>query len=121
MAQITINAGNVTNTFSNTDVNLIAITEDKLINILTVYVGKMKKSKEWWAAVSFSISLLLVLLTSNFEAKWGLSGEQWQMAFILLFIASIVYLVYSIYNCYKHTVTVEVIVQEIKNEQQQPS
>ena len=119
MAQITINAGNVTNTYSNTDVSLIAITEDKLINILTIHINKMKKSKEWIAAFSFSVSLLLVLLTSKFEEKWGLSGEQWQMVFILLFIVSIFYLVYTGYNCLKHTVTVDVIVQDIKNEQQQ--
>lgn len=115
MAQITINAGNITNTFANTDVSLIAITEDKLVNILTVHVSKMKKSKEWFAALTFSASLLLVLLTSKFEAKWSLSGEQWQMVFIIAFIGSLIYLAYSIYNCFKHRVLVEVIVQEIKN------
>lgn len=115
MAQITINAGDITNTFANTDVSLIAITEDKLVNILTVHVSKMKKSKEWFAALTFAASLLLVLLTSKFESKWGLSGEQWQMFFIMAFVGSLFYLVYSIYNCCKHKVMVEVIVQEIKN------
>lgn len=121
MALLTIEAGNVANTFSNTEVNLIVITEDKLVNILGIHVGRMRKSKEWLASLSFSITLLLVLLTSKFEAKWGLSGEQWQMAFIFLFIGSLIYLGYSIYNCLKHNVTVEVIVQDIKNVQQTQS
>ena len=118
MAQITIEAVNVTNTYSNTNISILAITEDKLINILTRHVGKLKKSKEWWAALSFSISLLLVLLTSDFHSFLGLLGEQWQMLFILLLIASIAYMIYAIYNCCKHNVTVEIIVKEIKDVQQ---
>ena len=118
MAQITIEAANIANTYSNTTVTVIAITEDKLVNILNVHVRKLKKSKEWLAALSFSVSLLLVLLTSTFNAACGLTGDQIQMFFILLFILSLIYLGYSIYNCCKHNVSVDAIVQEIKNEQQ---
>lgn len=118
MARINNETVNVANTFSNTDVNIIRITEDKLINILTIHVGKLKKSKEWIAALSFSISLLLVLLTSKFEDKWSLSGEQWQTVFLLLFLGSLAYLGYTIYNCFKHNVSVQTIVDDIKSIEQ---
>ncbi len=118
MARISSEGVNIANTFSNTDVNIIRITEDKLINILTIHVGKLKKSKEWIAALSFSISLLLVLLTSTFCSKWGLSGEQWQTIFILLFLGSLIYLGYTIYNSFKHKVTVHSIVEDIKRTEQ---
>lgn len=114
MARINSEVINITNTYSNTNVSIIKITEDKLVNILTIHVGKLRKSKEWIAALSFSASILLVLLTSSFSAKWGLSGEQWQVVFILLFIVSIIYFCYTIYNCFKHKVTVQSIVQDIK-------
>jgi len=114
MARISSDVVNVANTFSNTTVNIIKITEDKLINILTHHVSKLRKSKEWIAALSFSASLLLVLLTSNFSPKWGLTGEQWQMLFLLLFVMSLAYLGYTIYNCIKHSVSVQSIVDDIK-------
>lgn len=114
MARISNDTVNITNTFSNTDVSIIKITEDKLVNILTSHVAKMRKSKEWLASISFSVSLLLVLLTSQFQPKWGLTGEQWQMGFILLFIGSLVYFGYTIYNCFKHKVDVQSIVDDIK-------
>lgn len=114
MARINSEVVNVANTFSNINVNVIKITEDKLVNILNVHVGKLRKSKEWIAAMSFSASILLVLLTSTFSDKWGLSGEQWQMLFLLLFFASLVYFGYTIYNCIKHRVSVQSIVDDIK-------
>lgn len=109
---------NVTNTYSNTDVCIIRITEDKLVNILTIHIGRLKKSKEWFASLTFSASMLLVLLTSKFENKWSLSGEQWQMFFILLFILSVFYFLYSIFNCFRHNITVHTIVEEIKSTEQ---
>lgn len=118
MARLTNETINITNTFSNTNVSIIKITEDKLVNILTLHVEKLKKSKQWLASLSFSISLFLVLLTSTFRSMWGLSGEQWQMLFIVLFIGSVAYFLCSVYNCFKHKVTVDIIVDEIKNEQE---
>lgn len=114
MARINSESVNVANTYSNTNVNIIKITEDKLVNILTIHVGKLRKSKEWIAALSFSLSILLVLLTSTFSDTWGLSADQWQMLFFLLFLGSIVYLGYSIYNCIRHRVSVQSIVDDIK-------
>ncbi len=102
MAQLANDIVTVTNTFSNTNVNVIAITEDKLVNILTIHVGKLKKNKQWMAALSFCVSLSLVLLTSNFKNMLGLSGEQWQMVFFILLLASVVYLCFSVYNCFMY-------------------
>ncbi len=114
MARITDPIVNVTNTISNTSVSLIQITEDKLVNILTRHVDKLKKSKEWLASLSFSVSLLLVLLTSDFRTKWGLSADTWRALFIFLFIASLGYLIYTIYNSFKHQVSVDSIMDDIK-------
>lgn len=118
MAQISNETVNITNTYSNTDISIIRITEDKLVNILTIHVAKMRKSKEWVAALSFSITLFLVLLTSKFEDKWFFTGEQWYVAFTFLFIASVIYLGYTVYNCFKNNVEVQTIVDDIKQTNQ---
>lgn len=54
-------------TISITETNLIKITEDKLKLVLYEHIEKLRKSKEWLAALSFSVTILLVLLTSNFK------------------------------------------------------
>lgn len=99
---------------SVTDTCLIKITDDKLENILNLHVAKMKKGKEWLAALSFSASILLVLLTSDFKEKWGVSGDGWQMFFVLVFTISVGYFIYSIYNRFRHNVTVSSIMIDIK-------
>ncbi|MDE5842932.1 MAG: hypothetical protein K2H35_04275 [Muribaculaceae bacterium] len=99
---------------SITKTNLIKITEDKLELTLLKHFNRLKKSKEWLAALSFSLTILLVLLTSDFQEKWGIPGDGWQMLFLLTFIVSIVYLVISIVNCIKHNITVDTIIVAIK-------
>lgn len=116
MALINENTIEIDATISRTDTCLIKITEDKLVNILTIHVEKLKKSKEWLAALSFSASLLLVLITSKFNARWGISADTWQALFMFLFGASVIYLIYSIYNCIVHKDSVDIIMKHIKGE-----
>lgn len=104
----------VTNTYSNTSVNVISITEDRLINILTSHIEKIKKSKEWLAASGFSVSLLLVLLTSDFKNTWGIKADFWLAFIFFIFLGSVIYLVNILYNCQKYKIDVEDIVNDIK-------
>lgn len=99
---------------SVTDTCIIQITDDKLENILYEYVGRLKKSKEWMAALSFSITILLVLLTSDFKDKWGINKDGWQMLFIIIFIVSVIYMINTIINCFKHNISVKTIIIDIK-------
>lgn len=94
---------------------LIKITDDKLENILNIHVTKLKKGREWLAALSFSVSTLLVLLTADFKEKWGIHEDGWRMLFILIFAISIIYLCYTIYNSLTHKVTAKSIVIDIKS------
>lgn len=94
---------------------LIKITDDTLENILNLHITKLRKSKEWVAALSFSVSTLLVLLTADFKERWGINRDGWQMLFILLFIISVGYTIYTIVNCLTHQVTAKTIIIDIKN------
>lgn len=102
-------------TISVTPDCIIKIPDDTLENILNLHISNLKKSREWLAALSFSISTLLVLLTADFKEKWGIVGDGWKILFILIFIISIIYLIYTIINCFTQKVTAKSIVIDIKS------
>lgn len=104
----------VKNVVSNTSVNVIQITEDRLVNILTIHFMRLKKSREWLAALSFSVSLLIVLLTAEFKHTLGMSPDTWRAVFVILLCISFAYLVYTIRNCVIHKTSVIAIVEDIK-------
>lgn len=114
MANITTNTIRVANVVSNTSVSIIQITEDKLINILSSHIVRLKKSREWMAAGSFAVSLLVVLLTAEFKPKWGIAAEGWRMLFYVVFAISVIFTIYSIYNSIRNKIDVNSIVKDIK-------
>lgn len=106
----------VNNTISNTSVNLITITEDKLENILIKHVAKLKKSHDWIGALAFFVTVLATLVTSDFHSTWGLDSAVFTALFILLLIISFGYLVYTVYNAIRNRDSVENIIRDIKND-----
>lgn len=111
------NTVDVTNTINNTSVNLIKITEDKLQNILVTHINNLEKPRDVVGAIALLVTLLGAMLTTEFKETWGLSADTWKGVFIVLFIASVVYLVWVIYNYCKNKDGVEAIMKDIKNDQ----
>ena len=113
------NSGNkiaVNETISNVSINLIEITEDKLVNILNNHIAGIKKSKDWIGAVALSVSLIGIFLTSSFHDTWFISKETLQAFFCLILLISLGYTFYTIHNCVKYKITVEDIIIDIKGE-----
>ena len=107
----------VNKTISNVSINLIQITEDKLMNILNEHVRKIKKSNDWIGAVMSSLSLLGILSTSSFKDSFGLTKYTLQAFFILIFVISIIYAFHTIYNCIKNKSNVTDIISDIKGQE----
>lgn len=103
--------------FSNTKSNVIEITEDKARNILNSHFLKMEKSKDWIGAAALSITLILSLLTADFK-NWLLSADTWKAIFVILLIASILYLFYTIHNARKSKDSVDNIIHDLENKRQ---
>ena len=103
----------INNTISDISVNVITITEDRLENVLIKHVDKLRRSKDYVGAIALSVSLLIVLVTSDFKNKW-LDAGTWRGFFIFLFIASIGYLGYTLYNLIRNNDSVEDIMKDIK-------
>lgn len=102
---------------TNTKSDLIEITEDKLENILLKYLQKLSKTNSWLTPVSLFITILIVLLTSEFKSFLNLEKEVWKALFllslILTFIWSIIAIIESI-KCSKKA-SIKFLIGEIKN------
>ena len=106
----------VNETISTVSVNIIQITEDKLVNILTAHVGKIRKSSDWGGALAMFLSFVGLAVTSDFHETFGISADTLRGIFYCGMLASLVYLVKSCVNRYKNRDSVEDILKDIKNE-----
>ena len=102
---------------TNTSSDLIEITEDKLENILLKHLNKMNKVKGWQVPVTLFVTIVLVLLTSEFKTKFGITADVWQAVFILAAIISFIWSCRASYNsivCSKSS-TINYLIDEIKD------
>jgi len=105
---------------SNTKSDLIEITEDKLENILSRFITNLKKAHMWLTPLSLFVSILLVVLTAEFNKNFiGISKDIWTAIFYILLISSFMWLVWSIiYSCrFSKKTRIEYIIGKIKNNQ----
>lgn len=106
----------VENTISNTGVNLITITEDKLRIILMEHETKMKKSHDWFAALGFFATVTITLFTSDFHEVFGLDPIVLKTIFWILFFVSLGYLGYTLINSILKKDSVDSVIQDVKND-----
>lgn len=101
------------NTVSDISVRVITITEDRLENVVNKHINKFRKSQDYIGSIALTISLLIVLVTSEFKNK-GFDAGTWRGIFIALFCASLFYLVYVFVNLYKGRNGREELLEELK-------
>ena len=106
---------NVNNKISNTSINLIEITEDKLELILTKHIQNIERPKGIGEALAISITLLLALLTAEFGSFLGIPGYAWKVVFAIGFLVSVGYFVIVIRNRRKYKDGIDMIIKDIKN------
>ena len=103
---------------SNIKSPLIEITEDKLIVILTRFLQKVRRTLTWSTPLSLFVTLLLTILTADFnKAFLGISKEVWTAIFYISFAGSIAYTIYggiAAWRAAKES-TVENVVEKIKD------
>ena len=106
----------IAETVSNTSVNVISITEDKLVNILNRHVSRIKKNNDWLTSLALFLSLVAMAVTTDFHETFGISSDTLRGFFYAGVIASLAYFIRSCYNCYKNRDSVDDIVKDIKDE-----
>jgi len=102
---------------TNTQSELIEITEDKLENILLKHLHKLNKVSGWLTPVSLFVTILIVLLTAEFKSFIGLDKNVWNAIFIISLLITVVWSTFAIYNAYKcsKSSTITFLIKEIKN------
>ncbi len=78
---------------SNIKSDLIEITEDKLENILLKHSKKMVYREVWVSPASVFVALIIAQITSTYKNALGLTASVWQAIFLILTIASGIWLV----------------------------
>ena len=106
----------VKNTISNTSVNLIQITEDKLENILIKHVDKMKRVKDLRGAAGLALASAGLLFATEPKDCLGLPQDTWKALFVIAFFGSVFYLARVCWNCFRCRDSIENIIKDIKNE-----
>ena len=81
---------------TNVKSDLIEITEDKLENILLKHLQQLELRKAWKTPLMLLVTIILANLTATFGNKFGIEGAVWEAFFLLITIASGVWLVVSI-------------------------
>ena len=105
----------INSVFENTQTNIITITEDKLVNKLTSYTTKVKKSNEWIGTLGILISLVLALITSSFKDTLGISGNAWFHLFLFVAFLVFLYFCYCLYNVIKNSTSIQDVINDIKS------
>ncbi|MBD5181012.1 MAG: hypothetical protein HDS98_00475 [Bacteroidales bacterium] len=106
----------ITNSIEEISINIISIPEDRLQNILTKHFDHLNRTKDYIGAIALSVTLLIVLVTSDFKDKW-LDPPTWRALFIFMFIASLGYTAYCIYNAIVHKDSVAAMLKDINGSQ----
>lgn len=101
--------------YPNLSQQVIMTTEDKLKLCLKENLKKAEKKNAWIAPTSILIAVITVFSTATFK-EFILSAKTWEAFFILIGIASLVWLIISLRYAF-YEVKIEAIIAELKNDQ----
>lgn len=99
---------------SNLTAEVIEITSEKLEIILREHVDCLAREREWQAPLGILVTILVVLLTTNFKASFGLSADTWTAFFLLCFAVSGIWLVSSLVRR-RRSLSVHELLDKVKN------
>ena len=104
--------------YTNTQSNLIEITEDKLENTIMKFLAKFAKANSWLTPFSIAVAILFSLLTSEVNKNlFNIPKEIWSAIFYLALAASLIWLMISIINYFRFRKEskIESLICKIKN------
>lgn len=103
---------------TNTQSDLIEITEDKLEIIFIKFLSKYTKSKYWVTSLTVVLTILIAILTADFNKDFlSISKDIWSAIFYLGLFLSFILFIYSMYFAIKHRndIKIEKLLKTIKN------
>lgn len=110
--------GNQLVVHKNISQEIIIINIDRLKLILQDHNAKIKRSTDWINPLAIFIALLLADLTATFNDFIGIKAPVWEAIFILLTLASGIYLLCSFVNIARKGSTIEGVIDKLKEHAQ---
>lgn len=110
--------GNQLVVHKNISQEIIIINIDRLKLILQDHNAKIKRSTDWINPLAIFIALLLADLTATFNDFIGIKAPVWEAIFILLTLASGIYLLCSFLNIARKGSTIEGVIDKLKEHAQ---
>lgn len=110
--------GNQLVVHKNISQEIIIINIDRLKLILQDHNAKIKRSTDWINPLAIFIALLLADLTATFNDFIGIKAPVWEAIFILLTLASGIYLLRSFVNIARKGSTIEGVIDKLKEHAQ---
>lgn len=106
----------ITAIHSNTNQDLIVITEDKLQLILIECVNNLNKTKEIFGPLGILITIVITYCTTNFKEFFGINPFYWQVLFATIFIVTFYMTVTKMYKAFiLPSISIDGIIKKIKN------
>lgn len=110
--------GNQLVVHKNISQEIIIINIDRLKLILQDHNAKIKRSTDWINPLAIFIALLLADLTATFNDFIGIKAPVWEAIFILLTLASGIYLLCSFVNIARKGSIIEGVIDKLKEHAQ---
>lgn len=106
--------GDYKEVFTNLDINLVAVTDDKLYNILNHHLGIASKQNDWEGLAGILVTIVIALITCKFDDILGItnSGIFLFAFFVLSALLILFYLAKSLYH--RETTDADKMLAEIK-------
>ncbi|PTU54118.1 hypothetical protein DBB42_00995 [Pseudomonas plecoglossicida] len=101
---------------SNVSAELVEITSEKLELILRQYVDCLQGRSAWHAPLGIVLTLIVVLSTTTFNSKLGLSADTWAALFVMGLVLSVGWLGRSLWRL-KKVMTVDQLMNKLKNKE----
>jgi hypothetical protein len=100
----------------NVKQEIIVTTSDKIRLVLMKAKESLAAQRDWWTPAGLLISFVTTLLTTDFKDSFGLTKDAWKAIFILMTIASGLWLAQTIYRLIKtwNEDDLDKIIKEIK-------
>lgn len=86
----------------NVKQEIIITTADKIKLVLINTREILTSQRDWWTPAGLLISFVTTLSTADFKDALGVSKQFWNALFVLLTIASAIWLIKSLYKLYKN-------------------
>ena len=98
----------------NVGQDVIATTEDRIRLCLYKHERGLAARDGWVAPVSLVVTILLVLVTSDFHNFAGLSKETWQAVFLISCGLAVIWSIAAIWKAFSVRTSVDSIITELK-------